>query len=186
MIIINGAGVVSSAVPVTDSFDRADSGSLGNADTGQTWSVHGTAGIISNLARFTALGSGPIAGLAWIDSGGSDGVLEVTFTTLNNTIGLLFRLTDENNYLMLNFDGGSGWRVQKREAGSLGTIASFAGGLTNGDVIKVTLTGSSIDCEKNAVALGSTSSSFNQSATKHGFGCHGNVGHRWNDFSYTP
>lgn len=186
MIILNGTGTVSTAVLVTDSFDRADSGTLGNADTGQTWIVHGTAGILSNLARFTALGSTPTAGLAWIDSGGSDGVLEVTFSTWNNTISLLFRLTDENNYLLLHFDGGTGWRVLKREAGVVGTVASFAGGIANGDVVKVALSGSSIDCEKNGSALGSTSSSFNQSATKHGFGCHGNVGHRWNDFSYMP
>lgn len=187
MIILSGSGSASTGVLVTDSFDRADdAGSLGNADTGQTWQVHGTGSILTNRARFVALGSTPTAGLAWIDSGGSDGTLEVTFTTLNNSISLLFRLTDANNYLQLNWDGGIGWRLLKREAGVLGTVDTFAGGAANGDVMTVILSGSSIDCEKNAVALGSTTSSFNQAATNHGIGCHANVGHRWDDFSYTP
>lgn len=177
-----GGGVL-----VTDSFDRADdASSLGNADTGQTWQVHGTGSILTNRARFAALGSSPTAGLAWIHSGSGDGVVEITFSTVNNFGLLVFRLSDVNNYLAFEGTGGVGQRVIKREAGTVGSVVVFGGSVVAGDVITIALNGTAIDVEKNGSGLGSTSSSFNQTADGHGFGCHGNVGHRWDDFSYTP
>lgn len=174
-------------VAITDSFNRADdASSLGTADSGQVWTAHGTGSILSNKGRFAALGSSPSAGLAWIDSGGSDGVLQVTFSTVNNFGLLVFRFSDVNNYLAFEGTGTVGQRILKREAGAIGSVVVFGSSAASGDVIKITLSGTSISVDKNGSLLGATTSAFNQTATKHGLGAHGNLGHRWDDFSYTP
>jgi hypothetical protein len=62
------ARIPSWAAFVHDSFNRSDSTSLGNADSGQTWQYDGalTYAVLSNQAQCT---NGSAGGGAWIDSG---------------------------------------------------------------------------------------------------------------------
>lgn len=106
-----GAYIAPTIADIIDSFDRANAGSLGTADSGGTWAAgNGTWSIASNKAAPTA-GAGRIVSTI---AHKVDGVIEADITTLAtvNTyaLGFVFRYVDSNNFLtlVLSFLGASG------------------------------------------------------------------------------
>lgn len=171
---------------VSDTFNRTDnSTSLGNTDTGQPWSViRGTWGILSNAA-YPANGC-PAPGYAVVDTGKSDGILEVTATVNPQDARVPFRVIDQDNLYWVERKGGSPapYELDKRVAGVQSFLGSTSGiAATNGDKIKVVLSGSSIKVYINdKLAISATDSAIN--STKHGIGtwCTGSV--RFDNFSF--
>lgn len=152
---------------VTDSFNRADTTlSLGTADTSQVWTNGATAVwiVTTNKAR---LSSGPDQSHTYIESGISDSVTQVTVSTLGGDDGLLFRLQDDANFLMLQFDA-SNTRLYKRVASSFTQLGTSATTTASGDIWKVTANGTSITAAKNGTDIYSITDSTFQTETGHG------------------
>ena len=168
---------------VTDSFNRADNASsLGTADTGQTWTaLASTWGISSNQAYNPGAGANAPAVL---DSGKSDCTIQVTIATQAGDSGLSFRATDANNFFEVTFSTTQ-YQVWKIVAGAFTNLASGTITGANGDVLKVVLSGSTIQIFQNGVQLGTNiTDAFNQTATKHGLSqVSGSAGARWDNFS---
>jgi len=161
---------------ITDSFNRADSSSsMGNTDTGQTWVPNsGTWGIASNKAYCVNSES---QRTTVVESSRADCVVQVTLSTFNDS-GLCWRSSDDSNHFI-----STATNAFRREAGSFTSVGSNASAMTNGDVIAVTLSGNSHSITKNGSAWISYSSSFNNTATKHGLRVHSNNTARFDDFS---
>lgn len=165
-------------VLITDSFDRADSvTTMGNTDTGETWVPNaGTWGISLNRAY-------PIPGGAQlttvVESGVADCTIEVTLSTLVDS-GVCFRSTDTNNHFVTNAT-----TLFRKQSGGFTSLGTFSTGFSSGNVIAVVLSGTGIEVFRNGASVLSTTSTFNQTATKHGLraGSGGSV--RFNDFSIT-
>lgn len=158
-------GVSKSKLVVSDTFNRPD-GSLGVADTGQVWSLlAGTLGIVSNAATRTAVTSPNVAA---IESGHSNVDISVDMTWRANA-GLVFRLSDQNNYFLTRIMSGL-YQIYKIENSVTTKIGEYAMPTTLGTVysLKVTASGDNILNYINGVLAISVQSSFNTSATMHG------------------
>jgi chitodextrinase len=172
------------SLTVSDSFNRVDSStSLGVSDTGQTWTaLTGTWGISSNQA-YLAAGTG---GIAVIDSGKSDATIQVKNAVITATnMRFVFRLTDSNNYYIVQTDTGNVYKLYKNVAGTFTSLGTSTG-ITpaNGDVLKVVTNGSSITVYVNGSQIITATDTFNQTATKHGIAHNAlNPISRWDDFS---
>lgn len=163
---------------ITDSFNRADSTStMGSTDTGQTWTYQsGTWGITSNTA-YPVTASGQLT--AVVESSVSDCTVQVTHSTAGSSPGLCWRATDDNNYWLV-----AGLTAYKRVAGGFTSMGS-TGGIADGDVLSVVLSGASHVIKKNgSTVLTISSDSFNQTATKHGLRAQVNNS-RFDNFSVT-
>lgn len=159
-------------VLVSDSFNRADSAlTLGNADTGQAWSVlSGTWGVNSNTAYKVA--TDDVDQAVVVETGRSDVSVTTTIATMPdvNGAGLVLRATDNSNYLLaICILTVSEIRLYSQVAGSFTLLAT--GSWTspaNGDVLKAVLNGTSINILLNGVSKITYSTSVQQTATKHG------------------
>lgn len=148
------ADPVAQSVPVTDSFDRANSSTVGVADSGQTWTQSGTTGwaILSNALRWTGTADG---GNAVINSGLADNFeIEFRLTALqgNFPIGVIIRYTDASNYSKV-YRNATGWSFQQVTAGVGGTNWFFADAtaLVAGDRITVRVRGAAYTIYVNGV-----------------------------------
>lgn len=163
-------------VSITDSFDRANSNTtMGNTDTGETWTPNlGTWGITANRAYSVPSTS---QATTVIDSGVSDCTIEVTMSVAGDA-GLCFRATDNDNVFVMNSSN-----LFRRQAGGFTNLGAY-GSLVNGDVLRVTLSGSSIEVFVNGVSSLSIADSFNLTATSHGLRSNG-PGPEFENFSVT-
>jgi hypothetical protein len=159
-----------------DTFNRGDDASSPGtpSDGGSAWVVHsGTWGISSNTG-YCAAAASP-AGM----------VLEsFTLSTATGNSGHRIRATDGSNYIdtvILN-----GYQdFSKYEAGSRTILDDSASALSNGDVMRVRANGTSLKLYRNDVEIISVTSSFNQTATKHGLSAFNSTGPRFDTFSIT-
>lgn len=177
----------SSALPITDSFDRTDDATaLGTTDTGQLWTTHsGVMGINGNRAYCPTLGSiGTFTGsIATVESGESDVTIEITMPTARSAIsfdGIVFRYSDNNNFLLARYS----WqnvRVQfDTMVGGSFIAAVDSAGISppeahDGMVMKLVLSGDSIELFIDDVSYIVRTDSFNQTATRHGIVIGNNV-----------
>lgn len=132
-------GAASLPIVISDKFDRADNASsLGNADTGQTWTASaGTWGIQSNRA-YTPAGT---ENYAVIDSGILNLTAEVTLAVRVNRSGIVFRFTDSANWYRFVLSSTTVF-LQRRLANATTSLSSFAVTPADGDVLKVVVNGS--------------------------------------------
>lgn len=155
----NGGNTITS-----DNFDRPNQTGLGNG-----WTIlSGTYQIVSNQAQLTtAVGSNDIA---YKDTGRSDGTVGIDIIHLANS-GLIFRLTDANNYFIVGNGGQSLSRVQN---GVVTVLLGYYSLPADGDRCQVVLNGSSITLQNvhpaggTVTTLGTVTDTFNQTATIHG------------------
>lgn len=152
-------------------FTAADSAvAIPSADTGESTQVlAGTWGISSNRAYLvTSTGSNNNA-VVW-NTGVSDGTFAVTFAVFNSAAGrrLVFRATDVDNLFIV--DCSTLFTLYRRQAGAYTSMGTNAAVPATGDVISVVLLGTSITVKQNGTTIISTTSSFNQTATRHGIG----------------
>jgi hypothetical protein len=177
----------------SDNFNRADSSSsLGTpSDGGSDWVVRPGSpttifGIASNQARRFSTQSVTGGELAWLESGVQNVQVEATFSTVAGEMGLIARLTDENNFIRLRITV-SLVQISKFEAGVGTLLGGVSATVSNGDVVMLQCDGDELTPFINeAPVFGAVSSSFNNTATKHGLRADGaTVTGRWDDFSIT-
>jgi hypothetical protein len=183
------------AAPATyalDTFNRADSASLGSTETGAfAWSFANatTGAILTNQARMSAAPTTPntVDGDIYIDDAQANGTLQVTLKSSGQQ-GMMFRGSGTNNTSAWVFfkDAAGAYFLKKRTAAGAYTTIVSVSGITGaaGDVLTVILNGSSITCKVNGAVAATTTDAFNSTATRHGmWGV--NVGLLWDDFSHT-
>ena len=171
----------------TDDFTRADSSSsLGTATTGEVWTAHsGTWGISSNKA-YCATRSGD--SVATINAARSDLTLEVSYTPgASSDSGIVFRATDNNNYLLCLCTVSSGISLWQRVAGTYTQLSnSGAGGSFTAGVsyqVKVVAASTSIITYKDGVqTLSHTTSQF-VTGTRVGLRENANSASRWDNLT---
>jgi len=158
----------------SDTFNRADSStSLGSTDVGSLpWIAQaGTWGISSNRA-YVATNAGDNQNTAVVDTGFSDGVIQVTVPAAGDG-SICFRSVDNNNHFVIGSIGAA-VQLYKRTAGSYSGVLTSGGSLlANGDVVQVILNGDSIQCRINGVVAFNFNDSSFQTATKHGLRTYG-------------
>ena len=193
---INGQTIGIGSLPVTDTFNRADSASsLGTASDGvHTWTARtGTWGISSNQAYSPSIGSGPgyTGSVATINAGTGNGWLRIALPTMRTTAddaGVVFRYTDTSNFWIAQYSFTSVQvKIVKIEAGSLSLVASAsfaAATAADGERLMVELNGTSIKLYIEDQLLISTTSSFNLTASDHGLFTQ-QTGTRLDDLSMT-
>lgn len=193
-MLMTRKAVAGSGLPVTDDFNRADSTTtLGTSTSGHVWVPFTSTvwGISSNKA-YIQNSAGPQT-IAYVESGAGDVTIEATVhktdaTNSINRMGVAFRVSDEDNYLFAYFVGTNALRIHKVVAGSGSQIGTGTVTFANNSVLKVVLSGTSIEAFQNGVSkVGPITESFNQTATKHGImweaGGQAITVCRWEDFS---
>lgn len=157
---------------VWDDFDRPDAGALGNAVSGQAWvALAGAPGVISGLARFTGAGGG-VSGErgAHIDAGVADCEVSAIITVTVAGSRIRVRSSDLDNCILVEAETPAPVDIYRLQAGAFTNIGSWAGAISNGDLVMVRLMGSSIKLFVNGVERISATETFNQTVTKHGIG----------------
>jgi hypothetical protein len=147
-----------------------------------SWTVSGTNDWL-NASGTTPGGEG---WLCSIDSGAADVEIQATIRVVTGFTapGIRFRITDASNYLTLRINTGTGLELVKREGGSntvLQTYTFTPGGATD-YVVKVVADGSSIKGYLDGTERVSQTSTFSQTATKHGFRGQ-STSHRYDNFT---
>ena len=167
-----------------DSFTRADTTTtLGVAESGQTWSViggnaHGisTNRAYTNVAAFsTTVVNVRVSNLITV---------QATLTTTDNANSqyLVFRQTDSSNHHYVGQSGGV-WIMYKKVAGVDTQIGTAAGTPASGDVLKVTMDGSTIKFYVNGTLLITVTESDNLTGTGAGIATWNSTTARWDNFS---
>lgn len=176
----------------TDNFNRA-AASIGTpSDGGSAWSaLSGTWNIGSgSTANMGTMASGTSQAACVLESSVANVDVQVTFGDIGSSddAGIVFRVTDDNNYYVMvaKGSGGDGVSCYKRVAGSFTQVGSTAAGVTfaNTNVFKVTANGTSIKAYKNGVEVFSATDSTYTTQTKHGLRSHG-FATGFDDFSIT-
>lgn len=171
----------------TDNFNRADnSSSLGTpSDGGSAWVAHsGVWGIVNNKAF---LSNGATQAIASLSSGTSDVDIQISLSNLTGgqDIGLVGRVADDNNYI-LGAIGASDWKIYKKVSGSYTQVGSTVSGTpVNGDVVVLSLSGTSVALKVNGVTKVSGTVSELSTNTRHGIRSNGYTPESFDDFSIT-
>lgn len=155
-----------------DDFNRPD-GNAGISSSGHTWQWFTVQPQIdSNSGESTSSPNNP----AYIECGESDVEVQLTQVFQGSPITgsgfIVFRLLDDNNYLSFGDRQGFGpgfYELLKKQAGSHTNLATASVAAAHGDVIKVIANSTSIKCYVNNALVIDTTSTFNQTETKHGW-----------------
>lgn len=162
----------SATTVVSDSFDRVDnSTSLGNAETGQTWSLGNgsTAGTSINQAYMSNCVGVTDDCYAVVDSKISDGTVQVLLSTNPQDSRVIFRYVDGNNMYFVE-NKGTGYGLYKRVEKVDSELGFFDTTPKDKDVIKIDFTGSTINVSINGTPrITKTDVSF-LTRTEHGIG----------------
>lgn len=174
---------------ITDNFNRANSEtSLGQTETGQSWQTFtGVWGITNNTAYPVSIsgpGSFPTNTYAIVDTGRSDGILEVTLSRNIQDARIPFRLVDErNNYFVER--NGWGYHVEKTVNGQRFELTPrvFNASFSDGDKIKLEMRGPCVYISvNNNLLLQINDSTF--STGKHGIGTYFDKNMRFDNYSF--
>lgn len=155
----------------SDNFNRADNtSSLGTpSDGGSAWiAATGTWGVVSGQPQT----SSPVAyGMAVLECGSADVDIQVTVTSTsaNTTLMLWARASDASNALLAYYYNNNIY-IQRYQSGSATTLTSAACTFAVNDAILFHAQGTALSVKKNGTVVASTTSSFNQTVTKHGIG----------------
>ncbi len=184
-----GGAAGSPTVLLKDTFTDADGTNLTahTMDVGPGWTVYaGSWDIRGDKTEITSSTGGNAAAA---DAGHSDATVQADVTPGNNSCGILFRLTDANNYWWAESDNNAqAFRLVEWNAGSVinrGQVAvTLNGGTTytvqavlSGSTITVTLDGGNM--------ITYSSATFNQTATKHGLWSFEQTGDTHDNFQAT-
>lgn len=168
-----------------DNFNRADSStSLGApSDGGGGYTTNGTWGIVSSRAYCVVSAAQSVA---YLDASITDADVQVTLATMSADVGLVARVVDSNNYFLSAVTSGTGFRLYKRVAGSFTQLGTtYSGTPANGDVLKLTVNGTSLTVYVNGTSRITATDSSHASATKFGLRAHNDSSSRFDDFSVT-
>lgn len=152
---------------VADWFDRADSTTLGETRTGQTWvDLAGSIGIVGNQA---AGGAG--YSLSTVETGGGNGTVSVTVVAPGSEFWIVLRGSDAGNHWRFGRWQSGDYQLQQVVGHAIGspvmatmnTVAPAAG-----DTVECRLTASALGCSVNGVPVVSTTDQFNANAANVG------------------
>lgn len=192
LVIASPYPVVGGIPNVTDDFNRTDSAvSLGTSTSGHLWTAQvGTGGISSNQAYFPVL-SGGVA-YATVPYGSVDCTLEVTFSTVARPMGVNLRWEDSSNFIRVRIRVIA--TIHRTEmhvinGGIQGANLISVDGVVwgNGDVMRVILSGQSLNVLRNGSSIGSITHTQvdDVTGTNHGIYTESTAS-RFDDFSITP
>lgn len=178
-----------SIIRIHDSFDRSNStASLGKTDTGHPWLLmRGIWGIRDSQAYpDTIIGNveNPANSFAVVDTGKSDGILEVTLSENVQDARIAFRVIDENNNYFVERNV-LGYHIEKTVQGIRFELTPkvINTSFVDGDRIKVEMRGPCVYVYvNNSPVLQINDSTF--TTGKHGFGTYQNKEVRFDNFSY--
>lgn len=183
-------------VAVVDDFNRADALSLGTTSDGNAiWTdVGGAASVEAQIISNTvALPLGVSGDRRSTIPGGTAGTVQITATAVtlsNDSVGVLFRYQDANNYFyaLVGTSGAIRYRVFKKIAGSVSQL--FSGGGAVGDLITVDFTATGYTAKRNGTGVFSQTNSELNTATDVGLVVSGSgvatQQPKGDDFSWTP
>lgn len=170
---------------VLDTFTAADSTALNGrtpspTTAGNNWTTLEGAGaqqtIQSNVARLVA---GAAVQSLTVDTGQASGTVTVSAAlgaTGATGCGIMFRMTDANNYWLLWIDGANRVDVYKVVANVSTTRANIViASNTAAHDLRVVLSGHSIVATYGGVSVANLTDSFNATATKHGMRAYANT-----------
>jgi len=166
---LNTQGII-----VYDSFNRVnDALSLGSADTGQAWTPEadrGIWGISSNKAYVVT--HGVLKNRIMVDSGISDGVIQVTVVKSGSDPKLVARAIDSENAIEFGYGTAGGkFTILKRVAGVATMLGENTATLNNGAIFKVVMNGANLKFYVDNSLILEVDETFNQTVTKIGLGC---------------
>lgn len=119
------------------------------------------------------------------DESSPDGTPSITVSTTGGSsgAGVCFRISDDLNFWFYVIAGSSSF-LYKVVAGTYTQVGTWPGAAA-GDVLSVVLSGNSITAKRNGSTVGSTTDSFNNTATMHGVYSESTAA-RFTAFSYAP
>lgn len=106
---------------------------------------------------------------------------EIELTAVNasssstSPVFLVARFADTNNYYSAGVYGDGTFKIFKKVSGTVTQLATSSGSISDGDTIKFTVDGTSLDISKNGTSQASVTDSDLSSAGKAGFG----LGNAW-------
>lgn len=174
------AGAVPLGATAADSFNQPNDANLGNADTGQAWSVpSGAAGIVDQQAESAAVGYT----LAMLDSNTSSGSAAISVPFITDEFWLIVRGSDPTNYWRFGRWLGGTYELQKIVNNGIGAQVQSTVLPATGDRLSCQL-GTTISCLVNGSAAANTSDGFNATSRLAGFAAFAAPA-RFDDFAVT-
>lgn len=171
-------------VVFSDDFARADASALGSTTVGGVpWSVS-----LAGSGRIES-GRGGLSGTTRMTAtvvGTADGKFTETLAVKDGGQEfVVFRHVDLSNYLFLSRESASlvNWTLWKRVAGTATLVQNSAVPITAGDVIEVTLNGSSVIVKINGTTAITATVADLVTATGYGFGTITTALSRWDNVS---
>lgn len=169
----------------TDNFNRTDSALSINSpsDGGSNWTIP-TATAVWGISSNTAYAPVSVSqDIVVLESSVSDVDVQMTLVTKGTDTGIIARETDDNNYLLVTTSGSNS--IYRRDTGSFVLLGTFSMAVSNNDVMKFSVSGTSLTIYQNGASRGTATSSFNQTATKHGLRTNSDTAARFDTFSIT-
>lgn len=164
-------------VIVSDSFDRAnDAGTLGDADTGETWvPFTSTWGISGNKAYCSALSAATV-GFVLVNAGAADVDITCDITMEAAKFpSLAARFADDENYILVQAVAGV-VRLYKLVAGVVTELDAGSAGLTHPDgethTWRIVCNGNSITTYLDGVQIHDATESAHATVENHGLRCY--------------
>lgn len=158
-----------------DNFNRAAGALAGtSAVTGQVWSAGSTGGAASSITASGTVTPFCTGGNDYncIDVGVADYTLTCTLTAFGTSFpGLAVRYVDFNNHLHLQVQNSTSYVLEKKVGGSFTAVQTISVSPTAGDILAITLLGSSVTVKINGTTqFSGTVTGISTSATKTGIG----------------
>lgn len=173
-----------------DNFNRAASSTLGTTDDGKEWNFFGfVPWKITANGTATGLGSGQHAA---VDALTADGTLSVKVAkaataAADKRAGLLFRMTDRDNYYYLCPNTSGVLTLYGRVGAALTVNKSFAGVIPiTGDTLAVVLSGAQVVIKVNGATVGTETLPELVAATLHGLYSNASSDAEWDSVEFIP
>ena len=176
-------------VSITDSFTRPNSTeTLGSTETAQSWQTFtGTWGITNNTAYPVSIsgpGSFPTNTYAVVDTGKSDGIVELNLARNIQDARVIFRAIDVNNNYFVERNGW-GYHIEKTVNGQRYELTPrvFNASFSDGDKLKIEMRGPCVYFSlNNNLLLQINDITF--TSGKHGFGTYFDKNMRFDNFTF--
>lgn len=152
----------------TDDFSAAD-GPLDFTTDGKAWTFSSASAVWVRDTGEAKMESPGVSSRALVDGLASDGVITMTIGTLSDgKMALVFRYVDESNYFYVTKHTDGYYRCFKRKANVITVPFGTTTTPADGDVVAITLNGSSITARVNGVIVGTDTDSDFLTSTTHG------------------
>jgi lysophospholipase L1-like esterase len=151
-----------------DDFNRAD-GAIGSTVDGKAYqTADGTLQTVGNVAKATTVGNASKGAIAVVETSVANAVITATVGGGTWGMGLALRMSADLSTGYILVANTSQYTLQKREAGGVTTVGTFARTVVAGETIKLTMSGSNFTLAVNGAQVGGTVTDATYTGTKHG------------------